>query len=180
MTQHPGTPRSRPHPVDAGGSGRKRVGSAEEVVQEALVLLAAAVVPVVALLAVVAVMPGGILRLMGAVGRRGGVGGLAVRGRRRCRVATTVGRRGRRGIATLLDGRGLRRTRGASRTRSVPVGLGREEFLQLTAVEEEPAALGALVDRDAAALVDPHLAMTLRTGHLHVTNGTRPCHRLAP
>src|SRR5688500_810817 len=98
MTEHLGTPLARPH--QERGRAARRVGSAEELVEEALVLLLA-VVAVVAL-AVVAVVAGAVLRLRCAVGScGGGVRGLAVPGRRRGRVATTgAGRGRRRGVTT--------------------------------------------------------------------------------
>src|SRR4029078_6223295 len=46
-------------------------------------------------------------------------------------------------------------------------GVGVHQALQLPAVEEDPPALGALVDGDAAALVRPHRALALRAGQVH-------------
>ena len=56
----------------------------------------------------------------------------------------------------------LRRGRAA-----VPGVLRVDEPLELAAVEEDPAALAALVDVDAVALVGPHRALALRAGELH-------------
>src|SRR3954466_7083756 len=132
--------------------------SVEQIVQEALV-------PLVAIVAVVAVVVAaerrggrrvaGVLRWVPRGGR------VAGRGRRRGVTTTAVHRRGRgrrRGL--------LRSGRRAGRLPGVVGGLGLEELLQFAAVEEDAAALGALIDGDATALVHAHIAVTLRTGHL--------------
>jgi hypothetical protein len=91
------------------------------------------------------------------------------------RIARTAGRR--------IPGRHRRRRRVSTGLRApgslptVPARFGIEQFLELTTIEEDPSALRALIDRDAATFVHPHLAMTLRTGHLHLTDGTRQDHR---
>ena len=130
--------------------------SVEEVVEEAappLVVVVTVVAAVLAVVTVVAVLRLGIARC----GRR--IPGCAVWrrwwGRRRWR---------RHGPA-----RGCR-------VPGVPVRLGVEESLELTAVEEDPAAFGALIHGDAATFVRSHLTMTLGAGHLHLTHGTRPGH----
>ena len=62
------------------------------------------------------------------------------------------------------------RTRGSA----VEGRLGVDESLQLASVEEDAAALLALVDDHAAAFVLAHRTKTLRTGHLllHLEDGT--------
>jgi hypothetical protein len=148
--------------------GRRR-RSVEEVLQEALAPPIVAVMPVMAVMPVTRLAVGG-LAISGLpitrrlrIARRLGI----TRARARTRPITRPARRGRR--------RRVRRPRGA--LPAVPVRLGLEQFFQLTAVEEDSAAFGALIDRYAAALVHSHLAVTLRTGHLHLTDGTRPGHR---
>jgi hypothetical protein len=52
--------------------------------------------------------------------------------------------------------------------------LGADQPLELTAVEEDAVADGALVDRDAVALLGAHLAAALETDQV----GGRVGHRL--
>ena len=57
---------------------------------------------------------------------------------------------------------------------AVPGVLRVDQPVELTAVEEDPAALRALVDVDAVALVGAHGPVALRTGQLHARgNGGR-------
>src|SRR4051812_30372025 len=70
-----------------------------------------------------------------AVGR-GAVAGSAAVGRLRVSATGRRGRGRRRNVPT-----GLRRGRAGTRLPAVEVGLGLEEFLQLTAIEEDSAAL---------------------------------------
>ena len=53
------------------------------------------------------------------------------------------------------------------RRRTVPGVLGVDEPVQLAPVEEDAAAVGALVDVDAVALVGAHGSVTLRAGQFH-------------
>jgi hypothetical protein len=67
----------------------------------------------------------------------------------------------------------------AGRTTAVPRALRADEPLQLTPVQEDPPALGALVDGDATALVLSHLAHAFGTCHLlHQTTVMYPLHYL--
>src|SRR4051812_23110175 len=149
MIQQPDTRPPMP-PLD-------NAGSVEQLVQEALAPLVPVVAVIAALLPVVAVVP---------------IRGLAVR-RLPVRRWRAVGRWWGRWCVPRL-----RRGRSGSRRWSLPavvVGLGLEQLFQLTPVQEDPAAFGALIHRDAAAFVHSHLAVTLRAGHLHLTYGTRRC-----
>ena len=78
------------------------------------------------------------------------------------RADSALRRRGRR-RCTCRRSRCSRRGVGC-----VPGVLGVHQPLELAAVEEDPAALGALVDVDAVALVGAHRAVALGTGRLHV------------
>ena len=69
------------------------------------------------------------------------------------RLVRLGGRPGDRGAAALLGGLGVGR-------------LGIDQLLQLTAVEEDTATLGALVDLNAVALVTTHRAVTFGAGQL--------------
>ena len=62
---------------------------------------------------------------------------------------------------------------------AVPGVLRVDQPVQLTAVEEDPAALRALVDVDAVALVGAHGPVALRTGQLHAAE-TSPDGRWFP
>jgi hypothetical protein len=55
----------------------------------------------------------------------------------------------------------------------VPRVLRVDQAFQLAPVEEDAAALAALVHGDAAALVVAHLAVAFRARHLHTVNGNR-------
>jgi hypothetical protein len=48
---------------------------------------------------------------------------------------------------------------------AVERALGIHQPLELAAVQEQAAAIAALVDRDAVALVGAHLSVALRAGH---------------
>src|SRR4051812_35458817 len=78
-------------------------------------------------------------------------------GARRCRRA-----RGRLVVGPLRP-RGLP----SGRAVAVPCGLRVDEPVQLATVEEDAAAVRALVDVHAVAFVGPHGAMTLGAGQLH-------------
>src|ERR1700755_293865 len=118
-------------------TGRARANgcSVEEFVEEAAPAFALVVAVVAGLLAVVTVVSVWLRRTVGRwLGR-------------------TVG--GRLGVRRLLRGGvwgvGLWRC-----LASVPPGFGLEQSLQLAAIEEDAATLGALIDGDAAALVASH------------------------
>src|SRR4029453_219547 len=61
------------------------------------------------------------------------------------------------------------------RIAALPALLGVDQALQLAPVQEDAAALGALVDGDAAALVGAHTALALGADEVG-----RGCHRWAP
>jgi hypothetical protein len=69
---------------------------------------------------------------------------------------------------------------GGGRLARAPAGLGIDETLQLTAIEEEPAAVRALIDVHAVPLVLPHLAMALRTGQGAHAEPNGPCGARVP
>jgi hypothetical protein len=139
---------------------------AEEAAAVALlpVVTVLAIVPVIARLAISGLGISGLwitrLWITGLGVTRLAVPGLGIAGWCRC-VTALARRRWGRGRCV---GPGAR---ARSRLLGVPVGLCFEEFFQLTAIEENAPALGALVHRDAAAFVHSHFAVALRTGHLH-------------
>jgi len=59
-----------------------------------------------------------------------------------------------------------------ARVAALPALLGVDQALELAPVQEDAAAVGALVDGDAAALVGAHVALALGTDEVG-------CHRIA-
>ena len=50
-----------------------------------------------------------------------------------------------------------------------PLSLGTHEVLEFTTVEEDPAALSALVDMNAIAFVRAHLGLAFGAGNRHMS-----------
>src|SRR5829696_4641135 len=60
------------------------------------------------------------------------------------------------------------------RLAALPALLGVDQALELAPVEEDAAAVGALVDGDAAALVGPHEPLALRADQIGCQSGSPP------
>src|SRR6266545_5781482 len=69
---------------------------------------------------------------------------------------------------------------GCCRRARAPAGLGIDEPLEFTAIEEDPTAFRALVYVHAVPFVLPHLAMALRTGQVAHAEPNGPCDSRVP